>query len=131
MTAEEAIVAVLAADATLTALVGTRISPAIAGQAGARPNIVYQRISGKEQYSQDGHEDIPEARIQIDCYGNTYAQAKAAGERVIALLSGHRGGSIDMIFIEDSGDGMDGPSDGAESGIPRMRLNTRVHYRRA
>jgi hypothetical protein len=89
---EEGLYAHLSADATVAALVETRIYPLGAPQDAAMPNLAYQRISGAPGLAHDGPSGLAEARIQITCMAETYAGAKALATAVRNRLHGWRGG---------------------------------------
>jgi hypothetical protein len=80
------VLAVLQAAGGVTALVGTRISPLLRTQDLSLPAITLQRItlSPTNQFSGDGNLD--QARVQVDCYGATYSDARGvAGAVRIAM----------------------------------------------
>ena len=70
----------------LSALVGTRIYPVDALEQGAKPYCVYAVISEIRHYSHGGYSNLSEYRIQISCYGDTNASARAVVAQVIAAL---------------------------------------------
>ncbi len=89
MTTGEAIRAVLAADATLTALVGTKIFPNLAPQGTVPPFVVYQQISGVPQNRLTGGSvgRLTEFRMQLDSYARTYLEAHSVADAVDAVMS--------------------------------------------
>ena len=84
---EEAIRARLLATAGLTALVSQRVYCGSRPQGGPLPDIIINRISGAPVYTDDGESGLASARLEIDCWGETYASAKTAARAVIASLS--------------------------------------------
>jgi hypothetical protein len=72
-------------------LVSGRVYPLLAKQGTAKPYIVYQIISAERVHSDDGpaHNTMP--RVQIDCYGQTYEQARSVFEAVRVDLDGFSG----------------------------------------
>ena len=93
---EEALIAKLLADAGVSALVGTRVYPGVRPQATALPAIVFNMISANPSYSDDGEDGIAEARVQLDCWGATYTDAKKAARAVKAALSAF-GGTVNGV----------------------------------
>ena len=88
---EEALIAKLLADAGVSALVGARVYPGMRPQAGLLPAVVFNMISKNPSYSDDGEDGITEARVQLDCWGATYTDAKKAARAVTAALSAFDG----------------------------------------
>ena len=92
----EALIAKLLADPGIAALVGTRIYPGVRPQAGPLPAIVFNLISATPSYSDDGEDGIAEKRVQIDCWGVTYTDAKKTARAVTAALSAF-GGTVNTV----------------------------------
>ena len=93
---EEALIAKLLTDSGVAALVGTRIHPGVRPQGTALPTIVFNMISANPSYSDDGEDGIAEARIQLDCWGATYTDAKKTARAVKTALSGF-GGTVNSV----------------------------------
>ena len=94
MQLEQALYAYLTGHAGLSALVGTRVYPEYLPDAPTYPAVVYQRVSGLASYTHDsavGAGDFDRARIQFDCWADTYAGVKAVRAQLIAALSAYRG----------------------------------------
>lgn len=85
---EEALVAHLLAFGTLAALVGQRITWATRPQASALPAVVLSKVDGIPDYTMAGPSGLVAARIQVDSWGTTYAEARGVGRQVEARLSG-------------------------------------------
>lgn len=90
---ESDLTAILLADSGLTALVKTgtaaaRIYWVEAPQGVAKPYVLLQRISGLRDTPMEGPTGFVESRLQVDCYGLTYATTKATAQAVGAALSG-------------------------------------------
>jgi hypothetical protein len=84
---EEAIRARLLATAGVTALVSQRVYCGSRSQGGTLPDIIINRVSGAPVYTDDGASGLASARLDIDCWGMTYASAKGVARAVIAALS--------------------------------------------
>lgn len=98
---EEAIIAKLLATAGVAALVGTRVYPGAVPQGATLPAAVCNLISAAPSYSDDGEDGIREDRLQIDCWGSTYSQAKTAARAVVDALSAFGGtaGGVRFRYI--------------------------------
>ena len=109
MSLEAAIVAKLKGDAGVKALVASRIYPNVAPK-GARGGayLVYQRISTPRVRSMDGPSGLASPRLQLTCYGPTYAKAMALAEAVRLALDGYAGvtGGVTVqgVTVLDEGD---------------------------
>lgn len=84
---EADLIALLLARPAVTGAAGDRITPLARKQGAALPAIVMQRIGGGPEYADDGEAGIQGARMQIDCWGETYASAKDLSGLVISELS--------------------------------------------
>jgi hypothetical protein len=91
---EESLTALLLAYSPLTSLVGTnptRVYWMRAPQNVAEPFVVLQVISSVPDVSHQGPSGLIPARVQADCYSDSYTSAKAVARAVTARLSGYRG----------------------------------------
>lgn len=94
------LVAHLKADATLTALIGTRIYPLTAPQNVVKPYITYQVINENNKQCVSGGIYQKDIRFQIDCWGLSYSNVKAIKEAVINRLVGFK--ASNNIYPSDS-----------------------------
>jgi len=88
---ETALTSLLLAHTALTTLVWQRITFNNRQQATGLPAVVLNRISGERIYHMGGSSNLTQSRIQIDCYGATWPQAKSVARAVISRLSGFNG----------------------------------------
>lgn len=88
MTTIETIRAELAANGTLTGLVGTRIYPQVLAQEATVPAIVLSVVSEVPQNTLTGTtERLRMSRVQVDCYATTYLGAHQVADAADAVLS--------------------------------------------
>lgn len=115
---EEGIIAKLLATSGVTALVSTRVYPGRRPQASALPAIDLGSISGAPVYSNDGETGLARARVEINCWGETYTSAKTLARAVKAALSaffGEAGGvSFQYILLDTERDMSETGSNQAE-----------------
>lgn len=102
---EEALLALLEDYPDVSALVGDRIAWGVAGGQGlANPCVVLHLIDALPGYHMQGPDGLTQSRVQIDCRGETWTQAKAVGRAVQMALSGvavdNAGISFKGIFKE-------------------------------
>ena len=76
----------LSGYAGLIALTSTRIYPLQAPEDVASPYCVYMTVSRARQYSHDGYGNLDRCRVQVSCYGTTYASAHAVAAQVTAAM---------------------------------------------
>ena len=80
MSMESAIFQRLVTDTTLKGLVDGRIYPVVAPQGTDPPYVTYQRVSGAPEHHHGGNAGVSRARLQVDVWAATYADAKATGD---------------------------------------------------
>lgn len=132
---EADIIALMLASVPLTALVSGRIWPVSRPQNSALPGVTVTRISGAPSYADDGETGLLDARIQIDCWGSSYATVAAVADAVTAHLSAMadvtQGGTIFvLIMIDDRRDMRESGTDQAEY-IYRTLVDLAVVYKEA
>ena len=108
-TIEEALVAILNANAAFNALVAGRLYPSFIPQTAARPAVAYQRISHIEAMAHTGYAGMAQTRVQFTIDAQTYASAKAVAAALRAAVRGYRGTAagvtIGAAFVETENDG--------------------------
>jgi hypothetical protein len=87
---EEALRAYLLAQSGVSSLITDRAYWSMRPQAGALPALVLAVVSPAPSYAMDGYSGLTQTRVQIDCFGVTYAQAKGLARTVRNLLNGKR-----------------------------------------
>jgi hypothetical protein len=86
MSLETKLYTLLSGNAGVVALVATRIYPLTAPQEAAMPYVVYTRVSSGRLYSLTGYSNLEYPRMQVDCYGTTYSEAKLLSEAVVTAI---------------------------------------------
>jgi hypothetical protein len=84
---ESRIHTLLLANATVAALVSTRVYPLAAQQASLLPLIVYRRVSTRRVGDLQGESKVEFPRVQIDCQAETYLGAKALASAVLDAMN--------------------------------------------
>lgn len=123
---EEALRALLVADAGVSAQVGTRIYWGRRSQSSSDlPAVVLEKVSAPRDYHYTGPSNLIESRVQVDCFGETYGAAKTSARAVISALNGYSGTQSGVVFqrisIENERD-----YDGQESAANRYLFVTSV-----
>lgn len=96
------------------------------GQGTALPRIALYRVSGRDDMTLAGRSGWLEGRVQVDCYGSTYAQAVTVSRAVTDALSGYRGGPIWHARLDSI---RDRPEEDGGDVIQRVSLDFAVLYR--
>jgi hypothetical protein len=92
---EQGIRTLLISDPTVAALIGVRAYSNFMIQNPTLPAIVITKISGEDRYSTTGSTGPSTGRWQIDCYGNTVAEARELSDAIKNVLSGYKGAAGD------------------------------------
>jgi hypothetical protein len=113
---EEALIGYLLADSGVAALVQTGSQPGrlhwtLAPQGVSKPYATLHKVTGLRDTPMDGPSGFQESRIQIDCYGLTFASAKGLARAIEACLSGLK---VTTDGIEFQGCFLDTERDGYE-----------------
>ena len=127
----------LNADNALTALVADDIYPIIAPQSAGFPRITIQRVSNTHERHLQGDSGLSRAMYQIDSWALNSPSAESVAESVRAALSGFisklMGTSspvaVDSIFLIDEDDTIEGPVDGSDAPVFRIRQDYTVNHR--
>lgn len=98
---------VLTEAAAVAALVGTRVYPMILPQNPTLPAVVYQEIRTEARAAADGDTGQRESRFQLTWWATSYAAVKSGKAALVGLLSGYRGGSIELITVDAMHDDRD------------------------
>lgn len=89
---EAALKTLLLGDGRVSLLAGNRVNWVRTPQeVTAYPRAVLQVISGTVDMTNDGPSGLESARVQIDCYGESYKSAVALSDAILGVLSGYRG----------------------------------------
>lgn len=123
---EKAIRALLKADAAIAAQCAGRVEFGAQPQGGPLPAVTLNVVSDISSYTLDGPGGLFEARIQVDCYGDRYEEAKELSRAVLTALSGHRGGALKGVFHINSRDTRD--TDAVGDPACRVSMDFHVHY---
>lgn len=91
MSIETAVANYVITDGTVAGLVVARIYPLRLPQNPTYPALVFRRVSGPQLHNLAGAAGRATPRLQIDCYAETYLEAKDLAAAVKARLDGYRG----------------------------------------
>ena len=104
-TIEEALYAKLSTTSAITALVSTRIYPAVVPENGKIPAIVYQKIAQDNYSALQTDPNINKPTFQISIFGTTYKQVKDISAQVKLALRNYTDTTIKAVIIQSENDG--------------------------
>ena len=107
---EEHFRAILTGSASVTAITSTRIDYGETGQGKPNPRIVLWTIGDNEGHTMRGPDGLSQGRVQVDCYGDTYAAAKLLSRAVRTSLDGYTDANFQGIFHAGTRDFREGGS---------------------
>lgn len=87
---EETLRSYLLAQIGISSLITDRTYWNMRPQGAALPALVLTIVSRTPNYVFEGGSDLADARVQVDCYGITYAQTKTLARAVRTPLDGLR-----------------------------------------
>jgi hypothetical protein len=127
------LVALLSAEATITAICSTRVYVGKAPQAATFPHVIVTQMSSEENASLDGASgQLRFLNFDIDCKAKTSVQAEALGNAVRVYLDDYSGtaGSytIGAVILNDESDDYEPPQDGSDAGVHVVTLDVDIHY---
>ena len=93
------------------------------GEGTSTPRAMMHRTAGLREMHLGGC-GLMDTRIQIDCFGATYAEAVTASRAVRSELEGYVGGPVQGVFLTSTDDGFD---DDAQL-LQRVRLTFEVRH---
>ena len=111
---EEQLRALLLNDGGVSSHVANRVNFGTHPQGQPFPAVVLTTISDIEGYTLQGPNGVSEARVQVDCYAESYGAAKLLSRAVRSLLSGYQNGAFQGVFLAGSRDSREGGSNDAE-----------------
>ena len=126
-------------DATVAALVSTRIRPQKARQTDARPYMVYRTISGVRSAHLTGSALVNRALIQIDGYADTEQECVDMVDAVRKELDGRTRTTVTIsgnpitvsIFLQDERRRLTRSLDGSDDGVYGFQLDFLVLHQEA
>jgi len=128
---EEALMLALRADAALAALVGGRIDWGARPQADAVPAVTLHLVDSPKSHTMRGRETLTQSRVQIDCFGGDYFEAKFVARAVSAAIDALKAEPLRCFLLDERDDDFtlaDGPDASGASEIHRTIIDVRVWF---
>ena len=117
------------ADSAVAALIGTRFYPNTAPQNPTKPYCTYQPISEFRRPTMRHDDNLPSARVQIDCWSTSVDQARAVADAIRALFHYYEPESISGVQGVFADNGFEGYE--PETLLHRVSRDYIVHYAEA
>lgn len=121
---EEAFRAAMLADSELAAIVGARIDWGL--RPDVLPSIRLQVVGKVPIYAYGGRVGLTPYRVQVDCFGARYGEAKRVARAAEAAVGTLARPSWDACFIEAERD--DQENDAAGKPVHRTSLDCRIWH---
>lgn len=129
---ETRMAAKLKATTAVTDLCGTRIYPLALPQKPTYPAITYQLVGTTPCNHSTGTCDVAWARVQVNCYAETYIAAKALNAAVRTALTGWTDDTGDPVVSMTSWHGQydlpGGPEPGQDEYLPAVASDWYIQY---
>jgi len=124
---EEELRARLLGVPAVSGIVGDRVNFGVHPQGAPLPGVVMNTVSDAQGAFLAAPDGLSEARVQVDCYAESYGGAKVLARAVRAALAGYEGGAIQGVIELSLRDGFAG--DTADGQRPwRVTCEYRVIY---
>lgn len=128
MDLEQAVYQYLSSDATVRALVGSRIHPGMAPAGEPPPYVVYQPPTRERRRTLNGYVNLNRWLMQIDCHAETYAQARQLWLAVSSAMESFQSGDLNVqaVLEEDTDGDVELPADGGGYGLVRLGMELAI-----
>jgi len=124
---EEALRAMILADAGVSAIVGQRVYWGDRPQGEPVPAIVMLGISQVAGHHMQGPDGVTMRRVQCDCYAETYLGSKMLERALKAAIDGKRSGILQGIFLANARDLREAGTNDADR-FYRASVDFMVHH---
>lgn len=85
-------------DATLTALIGTRVYPVIAPATASLPFVTWRRAGIQRSQTLGNPLGVPRLSVEYSIYAATYETCRSVADRMRVVLDGY-GGAVDNVVV--------------------------------
>lgn len=120
----------LLAGAGVAAIIADRATWGLRAQGEPMPALGLHGISARRGYTMAGPSGLTGHLVQIDCWANTYRDAKALERAVVARLDEAKAAPL-QAFVEDireDSEAAEAPAPSGATGLFRSSLDVRVWH---
>jgi hypothetical protein len=129
---EAGLVAILTGEATVSALVSSRVYVNKAPQTATLPYIVITQMSSDEMGAMDGTTGLRAVTFDIDCKADRSVEATSLSDAVRAFVRDYTGAAgsetIQAVLLESEAADFEPPTDGSDRGIHTKTLDVTIQY---
>ncbi len=126
------LVSLLTGEATISAIVSSRVYIGKSPQKAPFPHIVITQMDSEENNSLDGSGELRFITYDIDCKAQTSVAAESlasAARTFIKNYSGTAGSfTIGAVLVNGEADDYEPPQDGSDTGVHTVTLDIDVQY---
>lgn len=127
------LISLLTGEATISALVGSRVFIGKAPEKALLPHIVITQMGSEENTSIDGASgQLRTLTFDIDCRAKRSVEAETLGNAVRTFLDDYSGTAgaytIGAVFVNDEVDDYEPPADGSDVGVHVVTLDLDIQY---
>ena len=127
------LVSLLTGEATISALVGSRVFIGKAPEKATLPHIVITQMGSEENTSIDGLSgQLRTLTFDIDCRAKRSVEVESLATAVRTFIDDYSGtaGSytIGAVFVNDEQDDYEPPADGSDVGVHVVTLDVDIQY---
>ena len=128
----KALRAKMLANSALAAIVGTRVyNMDTRPQGGALPAVTIRQINGARQYTHDGVGGLVAARVEVNCYGASGADASSLATAARRAIEGNGftldGETVHSVMLQGEQD-FTGEAEAAGVRVYRVALDFEVWF---
>lgn len=98
---EQGIYTLLAANSSIVAMVGTRISPVVLPENSSLPALTFHVVAGASTptFETGGQQRL---RLEFNCWGATYLDAITLRNTLVSALNGYQGLLSDGTYLQNA-----------------------------
>lgn len=126
------LVSLLTNEATISAIVGSRVYISKAPQTAALPHIIITQMGSNENQTLDGTVGLRFVTFDIDCKDNRSVDAQTLADAVRVFIddaSGTAGSqTIKGVLLNDESTDYEPPTDGSDKGVHVVLLDVTIQY---
>ena len=126
------LVSLLAGEATISTLVGSRVYITKAPQTAVLPHIIITQMGTDEYKALDATPGMRSVDFDIDCKADRSIEAAALGDAVRVFIDDYTGtaGSqtISAVLVNDEGTDYEPPADASDTGVHVTLLDVTIQY---
>jgi len=126
------LVTLLSAQASISAIVGTRVYVSKAPQKAALPHIVITQMRSEDYKSLDNTGNLRAVDYDIDCRADRSVESETLGNAVRTFLQDYSGAAgtytIGAVLLNDETNDYEPPTDASDVGVHTVTLDVTIQF---